>query len=109
VEGFAFTAEDAAGMAAMLFASLLVGGIGYRIRVHREVEFVAGYDPEEVTDNAAIARLVGNLTLGTALLTVLYGLAVPFAGDSPAFWGSYVVAILAGVAVTWALSSRYRT
>jgi hypothetical protein len=107
MESLPFTAEDAAGMVGMLFGSLLVGYLGYRIRFRRDVGLIAGYDPETGADDGAMARLVGNLAVGTALLTALYGLAVPFVGSSLPFWGSYVVAVVAGVVFVQVRGRRY--
>jgi hypothetical protein len=107
VEPPPLAAEDAAGMVAMLFGSLLVGFLGYRIRFRREVGLIAGHDPAAGADDGAMARLVGNLAVGTALLTALYGLAIPFVGSSLAFWGSYVAAVVAGVVFVRVRGRRY--
>lgn len=105
----ALTAEDAAGMTAMLFASLLVGFLGYRIRVHRDLHLVSGDEPERVADASGVARLVGSVGIGVGILTALYGVAVPFVRPGVAFWGSYVLVVVGAVAVVRQVGRRYAT
>jgi len=74
---------------------LAVAGIGALIRFGGYTSLIAGYDPERVTDEDAVARAVGTGIIAVGALTVLAGLATGYAGDDANWvWPLYVVVVL---------------
>jgi hypothetical protein len=74
---------------------LFVGVLGLLIKYAGASELIAGYDPEQVTDEAGLADFVGTRTLVVAALTVGVGLLElwePTAGATW-YWVVYVVAV----------------
>jgi hypothetical protein len=89
-------------------AALTLAAVGYRIRFWGDVWLVAGYDPDRVTDEAGLARLVGTAVLGLAALTVAVGVADTFVlASTGVLWTGYTLAVcvVAG-SLVWA-SDRY--
>jgi len=56
-----------------LFTAVVTGVVGVLIREFEMMELIAGYDPEQVTDDEGLARFIGTATLFLAGLTALVG------------------------------------
>lgn len=56
-----------------LFAAGVTGVVGVLIREFETLELIAGYDPEQVTDDEGLARFIGTAALVLAGLTALVG------------------------------------
>ena len=56
-----------------LFAAGATGVVGVLIREFEMLELIAGYDPEQVTDDEGLARSIGTAALVLAGLTALVG------------------------------------
>lgn len=73
--------------------------LGLAIRVGGAVELIAGYDAERVTDEDALADLVGGLLLAVAALTAVVGAldaGDPLSIGAAPYWAGYLVFVLAG-------------
>jgi hypothetical protein len=78
-----------------LLAAVFIAVLGVLIKYFGMVELVAGYDPETVTDEDALAAFVGTNTLYVAVLTAAVAAVEytrPFDGYR-AVWLPYVLAV----------------
>ncbi|MFC4247277.1 DUF3784 domain-containing protein [Natribaculum luteum] len=78
-------------------SGVFVGLLGVAIRYFGRVELIAGYDPERVVDDDALAKFVGTNTLYVAALTILVGVVdyvEPFGGQD-AHWLVFVFVVFA--------------
>jgi hypothetical protein len=95
------------------FLVVLVGfftfGIGYYVRLSGDVTLVAGYRRLAVTDEDALARLVGTYTAGVGVATALLGAGFPLLGEPswPLLFGGYLAGIAVSVALVWYRARRY--
>lgn len=54
-----------------LFTAVVIGAVGILIREFQMMELIAGYDPEQVTDDEGLATFIGTQALLLAGLTVI--------------------------------------
>lgn len=88
---------------------LFVGILGLLIKYAGAMHLIAGYDPEKVTDDEALANFVGTRTLLVAILTISVGLLEfwePTAGATW-YWLVYVVVVFAVAAQMIRGARRY--
>jgi len=95
------------------FLVVLVGfftfGIGYYVRLSGDVTFVAGSRRMDITDEDALARLVGTYAAGVGVVTALLGGVFPFFADStrPLLFAGYLAVLVVSLAVVWLRARRY--
>lgn len=77
-------------------SGLFVGTLGILIRYAGMMHLIAGYNPDQVTDEEGLADFIGAYTLIVAVLTLSVGfleLWEPTA-DSSWYWVVFVIAVL---------------
>jgi hypothetical protein len=95
------------------FLVVLVGffafGIGYYVRLSGDVTMVAGSRRMEITDEDALARLVGTYTAVVGVATALLGAGFPsFAEPTrPLLFGGYLAGLVVSVMWVWLRARRY--
>jgi uncharacterized protein YqgC (DUF456 family) len=95
------------------FLVVLVGfftfALGYYIRLSGDATMVAGYRRLEITDEDALARLVGTYTAGVGVVTALVGGVFPFFPEPthPLLFGGYLAALAVSVALVWLRARQY--
>ena len=78
----------------LLIASGVVGTLGVLIKYFGMVNLIAGYDPDEVTDQEGLADFVGTNALYVAGLTLLVA-AMEYTQPFDGYRGIWIVYILA--------------
>jgi hypothetical protein len=100
-------AETLLAVGIVLASGAFVAYLGYRIRYHRDVHLVAGYDADRVTDAAGLADFAGGILLALGAAHVPVGLALLVSSAGSRFWTAYTLLVLAGVGVLVVGSRRY--
>ncbi|MFP8954286.1 DUF3784 domain-containing protein [Natrialbaceae archaeon A-arb3/5] len=82
----------------LLVAAGVVGTLGVLIKYFERVELIAGYDPDRVTDEEALADFIGTNTLAVAVLLLIVAAVehtAPFGGEAVQIgWIVLVVGVL---------------
>jgi hypothetical protein len=95
--------------ASFLFTAAVIAVFGVLIRQFQMMELIAGYDPDQVTDDEGLARFAGTSLLVLAGLTALVGileLVGPVDGQ-PVVYGLYTLAVVAIAGYLVYRSQRY--
>jgi hypothetical protein len=82
----------------LLFSAAVTGLFGWTV-YRGDAALIAGYDPDQVTDEAGLTRFVGRGTLAIAALTAAFGVLTAFVTPD-----LLTVAVYAGLVVliaTW--------
>lgn len=85
--------------ATFLFSAVVIGAIGILIREFQMMALIAGYDPEQVTDDEGLATFIGTQALFLAGLTVVVAV-VELARPVEDLTQVYVLYTVAVVALT---------
>lgn len=88
-------------------SGLFVASIGYLIKYRGMVRLVAGYDPDEVVNEAGLANFIGILTIVVGTATVLAGVLEYQDIGSGIIWYVFGVFIVVSVGVMIIGSNRY--
>lgn len=98
--------ESMSAVTLWFVAGLLVV-LGYFIRFQGRMQIIAGFDSETVEDDAALANLVGGLTLVVGALTAVLGGAVVLGVTTNTVWGVYTAVVLVSTAGVALRARRY--
>ncbi|WP_158058313.1 hypothetical protein [Halorussus halophilus] len=89
------------------FVAGLLAVLGFFIRFQGRMHLVAGFDSETVENDAALANLVGGLTLLVGALTAVLGGAVALKLTTGTVWGVYTAVVLVSTAGVALRARRY--
>lgn len=103
--------DTAVGGGVALVAALFVATFGYLIRYREATSLIAGYQPDTVGDETAVARLVGGYVLLVAALTAAIGVGMLVVSLPESAWGrvwlGYGVVLVVGVLAMNRYAERY--
>lgn len=94
-------------LAIVVASGLFVAAVGYLIRYRGMVGLVAGYDPDEVTDDEGLANLVGGVALAVGAATVLVGVLDYRGVADGVLWYGYGALVVGAAGLMVVGSNRY--
>jgi hypothetical protein len=88
-------------------SGLFVAFLGYLIKYRGMVRLVAGYDPDEVVNEAGLANFIGTLSIVVGAATILAGLLEYHDIGNGILWYIFGVFIVVSGGVMVAGTNRY--
>lgn len=92
----------------LIGTGLFIAGAGVLIKYFGYMNLIAGYDPDKVTDEDALADFVGTRVLLVAALTIAVGAAEYVAPSDGTPWYWYVYGALVVVLAGWMIIGARR-
>jgi len=100
-------AETVVSVVLLCLSGVFIGGLGYLIRYRGVTGLIAGYDADRVTDEAALADLIGGVVLVLGGVHVAFGLGLFVFTPDLFYWSGYLVVMGIGTAFAVIRGRRY--
>lgn len=93
----------------IVVSGLLAVFIGYLIKDRGMIQLVAGYDPDEVIDEAGLANFIGTLAIAIGVVTIMMGILEYQNVGNGILWYVFGVFIVGSAVVMLVGTNRYTT